>query len=132
MNNPDCNYNIEVDLLKIEGAKVLDVQGRVTTKRCICIPIDNEKGTVSDSYFKSSQTAAGMVEVKKKGCYLALAAFRSTRQERGQSHLLKPSFSETYFKTLSADQRRQIPFVGNMKPWTPPRPEDLPPDNNDW
>ena len=44
------NYNLRLALTKIKGAKVMDVEGKTCTKRCIVIPIDNNEGTVVDSY----------------------------------------------------------------------------------
>lgn len=38
-----ANYKIKIDLLKLNGAFVKDIQGKTTTKRCLCLPIDDGK-----------------------------------------------------------------------------------------
>ena len=44
------NYNLTIALTKLKGAKVMEIQGKTCTKTCVVIPIDNEEGTVRDSY----------------------------------------------------------------------------------
>lgn len=39
------NFNIKIELDRIPGAKIMDIKGDVATRRCIVIPIDNERGT---------------------------------------------------------------------------------------
>lgn len=46
------NFNIKIELDRIPGAKIMDIKGDVATRRCIVIPIDNERGTVIDEYKK--------------------------------------------------------------------------------
>ena len=41
------NYNIDFEATALDGAKILDIQGNWRRRRCICIPIDNEAGTVT-------------------------------------------------------------------------------------
>lgn len=43
------NFNIKIELDRIPGAKIMDIKGDVATRRCIVIPIDNERGTVIGS-----------------------------------------------------------------------------------
>ena len=94
------NYNIEIDLLKLKGAKVADVQGKTQTKKCVCVPIDNSTGTVTDAYITRDQETGKRVEVKKKGVRLNLIAYEMQRKERGQSHLVKPSLSKEAMEQL--------------------------------
>lgn len=44
------NHNISIDLDMLAGARVMDIQGNKSTRRCIVIPIDNKIGTVCDGY----------------------------------------------------------------------------------
>ena len=115
-----ANFNIEIDLLKLKGAKVADVQGNTETRKCICIPINNEIGTVTDAYFTRGELSGELLEVKKKGVTLSLTAFELKKGEDGQSHLIKPSISKEVFERLSEDQQRRIPWIGNLKPWKKP------------
>ena len=114
------NYNVEIDLLKVKGARVADVKGNTRVRRCICIPIDNAVGTVTDSYFTRDQVTGERVEVRKKGVSLNLTAFELASKERGQSHLLKPSLSKETYESLTEEQRRMVPWIGNLKPWERP------------
>ena len=111
------NYNIEIDLLKLSGAKVQDVRGIAETRRCICIPIDNKVGTVTDAYFARGEKPGEIVEVKKSGVCLSLTAFALRNGERGQSHLIKPAFSKETFDRMTEEQLRKMPWIGNLKPW---------------
>ena len=111
------NYNIEIDLLKLKGAKVADVQGNTETRRCICVPINNRVGTVTDAYFIRDERTGEMVEVKKKGVTLVLSAFELQRKDRGQSHMIKPGFNKETFERLTDEQLREVPWIGNLKPW---------------
>ena len=120
------NYNIVLDLLKIRGAKVMDVKGRTETRRCVVLPIDNATGTVSDAY--SREQDGERVEVRTKGVYLNLTAFELREKNRGQSHLVKPAFAREVFERMTDEQLRQVPFIGNMKPWT----KDGEPSGSDW
>lgn len=122
------NYNIEIDLLKLKGAKVADVQGKTQTKKCVCVPIDNSTGTVTDAYITRDQETGKRVEVKKKGVRLNLIAYEMQRKERGQSHLVKPSLSKEAMEQLPEDQARLIPWIGNMKPWN----NDVGNSGSDW
>ena len=45
-----ANFNISIDLTKLPGARVMDIEGKTMTKRCVVIPIDNHVGTVCDGY----------------------------------------------------------------------------------
>ena len=111
------NYNIEIDLLKLKGAKVADVQGNTETRRCICVPINNRVGTVTDAYFIRDERTGELVEVKKKGVTLVLSAFELQRKDRGQSHMIKPGFNKETFERLTDEQLREVPWIGNLKPW---------------
>ena len=44
------NFNIQVDLTKLPGVKVMDIQGKKSTRQCVVIPIDNNVGTIADGY----------------------------------------------------------------------------------
>ncbi len=113
------NSNIEIDLLKLDGAKVQEIQGRTQIRRCVCVPIDNRVGTVTDAYF-ARQGDGELHEVKLKGVLLHLTAFELRSKEKGQSHLIKPSFSREMYEGMTEDQVRRVPWIGNVKPWSKP------------
>ena len=114
------NFNIEIDLLKLNGAKVADVQGNTEVRRCICIPIDNHEGTITDAYFTRGEDSGELLEVKKKGVMLSLTAFELKKGENGQSHLIKPSLSREVTDRMDEGSRRRSPWIGNLQPWKNP------------
>lgn len=111
------NYNIDIDLLKLEGAKVQDIQGNAQTRKCVCIPIDNRAGTVTDTYFARGK--GGLIEMKKKGVVLSLTAFEIRDDKDGQSHLIKPHLSREFYDNMTETERRQVRWIGNLRPWNP-------------
>lgn len=127
------NYNLRIALTKIKGAKVMDIEGKTCTKRCVVIPIDSEEGTVQDSY-------EGKIDGLPTTKYLSdvmlnLTAFEFKEKKYGQSHGIKASFSKKKLERTSEEELKAMPFVGNMKPWVmPSNDDDLPPayEKEDW
>lgn len=127
------NYNLRIALTKIKGAKVMDIEGKTCTKRCVVIPIDSEEGTVQDSY-------EGKIDGLPTTKYLSdvmlnLTAFEFKEKKYGQSHGIKASFSKKKLDRTSEEELKAMPFVGNMKPWVMnTSDDDLPPayEKEDW
>ena len=115
--------------MKLDGAKVQDVQGKTQTRRCVCVPIDNRVGTVTDAYFTRGQDTGELREVKLKGVLLHLTAFELRVKDKGQSHLIKPSFSRETYERMTDEQVRRVPWIGNVKPWSKPEDEG---QGKDW
>ena len=92
------NYNITVDLMKGMGARVADVDGY----RCVCIPID---------------PASGHLVVDGAACLLKMTAFQVSGCD-GQTHLIKAMLSRDKLSRLTPQERRSLPFIGNMRPWS--------------
>ena len=110
------NYNLKIALTKLKGAKVMEIQGKTCTKTCVVIPIDNEEGTVRDSY---EGKIDGMPITKfLDDVQLNLTAFEFREKKYGQTHGLKASFSKKRMESMSEEELRSMPFVGNMKPWS--------------
>ena len=112
-----ANLNISIDLTKLPGARVREVEGKTTTKTCVVIPIDSNVGTVCDSYqTKDAQTGLPTTrffdEVK-----LQLVAIEYKQKKHGISHGLKPSFSQQYQERMTEEQLYNTPWMGTMKPW---------------
>lgn len=133
------NFNIQVDLTKLPGARVMDIQGNKSTRQCVVIPIDNHVGTIADGYLaKDPQTGLPTTkffsEVK-----LSMVAIEYKQKKHGISHGLKPSFSQEYQERMTEDQLYNTPWLGTVKPWAIPAEEktddigDLPEgDDKDW
>ena len=127
------NYNLRIALTKIKGAKVMDIEGKTCTKRCVVIPIDSEEGTVQDSY-------EGKIDGLPTTKYLSdvmlnLTAFEFKEKKYGQSHGIKAAFSKKKLERTSEEELKAMPFVGNMKPWVMnTSDDDLPPayEKEDW
>lgn len=127
------NYNLRIALTKIKGAKVMDIEGKTCTKRCVVIPIDSEEGTVQDSY---EGKIDGLPTTKfLSDVMLNLTAFEFKEKKYGQSHGIKASFSKKKLERTSEEELKAMPFVGNMKPWVMnTSDDDLPPayEKEDW
>lgn len=128
------NYNLKIMLTRLKGAKVMEVEGKRSKRLCVVIPIDNDEGTVVDSY---ESKIDGLPTTKPlNDVQLNLSAFEFKEQRYGQSHGLKASFSRKRLEKMSEDEVRSMPFVGHMKPWAVARQEDddLPAgnENEDW
>ena len=127
------NYNLRIALTKLKGAKVMEIEGRTCKKLCVVIPIDNEEGTVVDSYegkIDGLQTTRPLDDVQ-----LNLTAFEFKEKRYGQTHGIKAAFSKERLKRMSEEELRNMPFVGNLKPWvTSSIDEDLSEGNEkeDW
>lgn len=129
------NYNLRIALTKIKGAKVMEIEGRTCKKLCVVIPIDNEEGTVQDSY--EGKTKEGMPTWKPlNDVQLNLTAFEFNERKYGQTHGIKAQFSKKRLEMMKEDEMRAMPFIGNMKPWAIEKADDddLPPANTseDW
>lgn len=127
------NYNLRIALTKIKGAKVMDIEGKTCTKRCVVIPIDSDEGTVQDSY---EGKIDGLPTTKYlNDVMLNLTAFEFKEKKYGQSHGIKASFSKKKLERTSEEELKAMPFVGNMKPWVmTSNDDDLPPatEKEDW
>lgn len=108
-----AHYNINVSLSKIKGAKVMDIQGKTSKRKCIVIPIDNYEGTVIDNYEGRELDSV----------QLRLTAFNFVEEKFGRTHGLKPAFSRSRMAEISKDELRNMQFCGHMSPWPVTKPE---------
>lgn len=100
------NFGIRIDLLKLQGAFLRNLQGKVT-KRCLIIPVDD-----CDSIF-----------LGEKGCYLNMTAIEMENPQFNDSHCIKGDLPKEKRKTLTDEQKRALPIIGGMKPLNPkPQP----------
>lgn len=93
------NYSMRVDLKKVRGAFVCRIQGNTTAKACLCIPLDSEDIFAGD-----------------KGVYLDLNAYETQQSQYGDTHMLRVRLNKERYNTLTEEQRRAVPIVGNMRP----------------
>ena len=133
------NLNISIDLTKLPGARVMDIEGKKSTRQCVVIPIDNKVGTVCDGYL--SKTPDGLPTTKFfDDVKLNLVGIEHKVKKHGISHGLKPSFSQEYYEKMTEEQTYNTPWLGVVKPWSMTYKDssgvvdDLPPadDENEW
>ena len=87
------NFNIKIELDRIPGAKIMDIQGDTATRRCVVIPIDNDRGTVVDAYKRFDHSLGGMTTKPLEHVQLLATAYESVNQSFGSSHYVKPQVS---------------------------------------
>ena len=112
------NYDIEIDLAKLKGARVMDVDGEYGTEHGIFLPINNRIGTGTDyCVISGNQAPDSPTYTKRTGVILKAAALGMRTVTRGQTHLLKPHVNKDIFERLTEEQLRRMPWIGNMRPW---------------
>lgn len=92
-----ANYSIKADLMKLQGAFVTEIKGKASTKKCLCIPID-ESGLF----------------LGKQGCYLNLTAIEMQNPRFDDSHCLKVQYDKAVYDLMTEEQRRNQPIVGGL------------------
>lgn len=92
-----ANFSIKLDLQKIQGAFVTNLQGKSATKTCICIPIEE----------------AGLF-LGKQGCYLDLTAMELREPKYDDTHCVKQQVSKELYQQMTDEQRKAIPIIGGL------------------
>ena len=111
------NFNIKVDLTKLPGARVMDIQGKKSTRQCVVIPIDNNVGTIADGYL-TMDPQTGLPTTKFfSEVQLSMVAIEYKQKKHGISHGLKPSFSQEYQERMTEEQLYNTPWLGTVNPW---------------
>jgi hypothetical protein len=129
------NLNISIDLTKLPGAKVMDIEGKKSTRQCVVIPIDNKVGTVCDGYIGKGPEGLP-VERFFDDVKLNLVAVEYKQAKHGISHGLKPAFSKETQERMTEEQLYNTPWLGTVKPWVVQAEEktddigDLPEDDD--
>ena len=108
------NYNLSIEIGKIPGARIKDVDGKNGPRTCVVIPIDNERGMCVDAYEKFDHKLGGKVWVPLRSARLNLQVLES-RDVRIGTHYVKPSFSREFYRSIAEEDKKNIPIVGNMK-----------------
>lgn len=128
-----ANLNLSIDLTKLKGAKVMDVQGEFSTRKCVVIPIDNNLGTVCDGY--TVKTPEGLPTTRFfDDVKLNLIAVEYRQKRHGISHGLKPAFSREVSEKMTEEEVYATPWMGTVKPWNLTQAQDdddLPAGNNE-
>lgn len=97
------NYGIKVDLQKLQNAFLRNFTGKTATKRCICIPIEDNPS----------------IYLGEKGCYLNLIANEQENPQFGNTHYVKGDIPKEVYDKMTEEQRNAYPILGNMRPIAP-------------
>lgn len=100
------NLNIDLDLLKFENSFVMDIRGKQQTKRCVCIPIEENDLYIS----KNEQTG------RAKAAYVHLTAWKSQEEKFGQTHYVKQAMSKEWREAHTKEELKARAILGNGKP----------------
>jgi len=91
------NFSLNLMKLKNVGVSCLNSARSGITKKCLIIPIEDNK-----------------LFVTEKGVYLNLIAFESDKFD-DQSHLIKQSFSKEELEKMSDNEKNSYPILGGIK-----------------
>ena len=92
------NYGIKIDLLKLKGAFMRNLQGKSATKKCIIIPVDD-----CDGMF-----------LGEKGCYLNMTAIEMQNPQYTDTHCIKPDIPKEQREAMTDEQRNALPIIGGL------------------
>ena len=93
-----ANYGIKIDLLKLKGAFMRNLQGKVETKRCLIIPVDDCEG----------------VFLGEKGCYLNMTAIAMQEPKYKDTHCIKVNMPQEQREAMTEEERKAIPIIGEL------------------
>lgn len=93
------NFGMKIDLLKLNGAFLRNLQGKTTTKRCLIIPVDDCDG----------------MYLGEKGCYLSMTAIEMQEPRYNDTHCIKPDIPKERREAMSDEEIRNIPIIGGMR-----------------
>lgn len=94
------NYGIKIDLQKLKNAFLWNLKGKTATKKCICIPVDDNPA----------------IYVGEKGVYLNLTAVETENQQYNDTHYVKGNIPREIYDKMSDDVKKSFPILGNMRP----------------
>lgn len=93
-----ANYGIRIDLLKLKGAFMRNLQGKTATKRCLIIPVDDCDG----------------VFLGEKGCYLNMAAIEMREPKFNDTHCVKVEIPKERREAMTEEERNAVPILGGL------------------
>lgn len=92
------NYGIKIDLLKLKGAFMRNLQGKAETKRCLIIPVDDCDG----------------IYLGEKGCYLNMTAIEMQEPKYTDTHCIKVNIPQEQREAMTEEERNAIPILGGL------------------
>lgn len=111
------NVNIVVKLTRMPGVKEVR-QGDAVPQDGVFIPIDNKTGVCIDG-FKKKQPDGGYSTQYLEDVELHLTGYAFARENAGgATHGIKPSVDPEIVGAMLEHQKRTIPWVGFITPWS--------------
>lgn len=93
------NYNLKIDIKKLNHAFVHAIQGKTEKVECLCIPVNEfYKGKNGELYL-----TLGITE-------------KQTVSQYGDTHFAKQQLEKDNYNKLTDEQKKNIPIIGNMQP----------------
>lgn len=95
------NYTASVDLKKVKGACIIKVKGKSATKTGIFLPFDDSDLIIGN-----------------KGVYLSMSIRERSDDNKlyGNTHSIRQNVDAEKYKGMSDEERKAIPFLGDMRP----------------
>lgn len=101
------NFQAKINLLKFRNAFTMTIQGKTTSKHCVCIPIeDNHLFVSADENLKAKAVYAD-INVNR---------YEEGKSQYGDTHYLRISVPKEIRERMTEDEKKAIPYLGNMKP----------------
>lgn len=104
-----ANYGLQIDLLKLKGAFMRNLQGKAATKKCIIIPVDD-----NDSIF-----------LGEKGCYLNMTAIELENPQYSDTHCIKGNIPKEVREQMSKEEQYAQPILGGLRTLQPQAPQQM-------
>lgn len=93
------NYNLKIDIKKLNRSFVHAIQGKTEKVECLCIPVTEfYRGKNGELY-----CTFGITEKQTVGTY-------------GDTHFAKQQLEKDSYNKLTDEQKKNIPIIGNMQP----------------
>lgn len=94
------NFGIRIDLQKLQNAFLWNLKGKSVTKKCLCIPVDDNPA----------------IFVGEKGVYLNLTAVEVENPQYNDTHYVKGNIPREVYEAMTDEQKKSFPILGNMRP----------------
>ena len=94
------NLVVKLQLNSLKNVFVKDFKGKTETKKCLCIPIDDNDLFISE----------------QGGAYLNLIAWANDKLKDSKTHLIKQSFSKARRAQMTDEELKSLVIIGDIKP----------------
>lgn len=94
------NYNGKIDLKKFKNSALVDLKGKTATKRCICIPVEDNN-----------------LFVGEKGVYFdfILREIAEDKRQYGNTHIICQNIPKEKFEKMTEEEKKAQPILGQIK-----------------